>query len=425
MGRTGGFQFFRRGTTSGTDLFSIRTFHRFALFTRLFRQLLSCLIITALSITCLTATVRPASAATVLFPTRAAPPTSDTSELARINFIEGLGYTVLQVYSRAGTDEYNAALAQSDVVYISERVNTTVISANLKDGCTGVVNEDMSLNDDFGIASGNNQWGFYNDGGNYRVAIQRPVTDHYIIQDFPMAFGFFSLFGPTASQDLQFLDDAPYPASYDLLAQDPGLTNPTLVAIETGSLLADGTTAAGRRVMLPWFRSASSATDFNAITTDGQNILRRSIEWALANNECSFMQKRSFLPDGTPLANGAQVGTGVEVKFLIYINNKGAALSDINILDILDPTFVYVPGTLQMDNSLTECANNTCTSAEESAIFSAIDDNTFLTDGAFGDGVSFNGATDTISVGQDVPGNGIVNANANSVWALLFSVTMN
>ena len=370
----------------------------------------------------LIAPVLNASAATVLFPTRFVPPSTDAAELARISYIEGLGYTVQQVYSRANSTEYNAALAQSDAVYISERVNTTVVSANLKAGCTGVVSEEMNLNDDFGIVSGNGQWGFYEDT---RVFIQRP-PDHYIIQDFPAATaGFYNIFGPTLSQDLQYLDDNPLPAGYDQLAFYPAdLSLPTLVAIEAGDLLADGTIAAGRRVVLPWMQSASSAADFNAILPEGENILIRSLEWALADNECSFMQKRSFLPDGTPLADGAQVGTGTEVKFLLYINNKGSALSDINVQDILDPTFVYVPGTLQMDNTVSECLLNTCTTAEEGAIFSAVNDNAFLTDIANGDGASFNG-TNTINVGQSTPGNGVVNVNANSVWALLFSVTMN
>ena len=173
-------------------------------------------------------------------------------------------------------------------------------------------------------------------------------------------------------------------------------------------------------------QSASSADDFNAITVYGANILNRSLEWALADNECSFMQKRSFLPDGTPLASGTQVGVGTEVKFLIYINNKGSALSGISIQDILDPAFSYVPGTLQIDNTVSECANNTCTAAEEAAIFAAIDDNAYLTDSANGDRARYDSGSTTIDAGAgNVPGNGIVNVNANSVWALLFSVTLN
>lgn len=368
----------------------------------------------------------PSSSGTVLFPTRATPPSGDAAELERINYIESLGYTVLQIYQRASSAEYVSALSKSDVVYISERVLSTDISANLKNGCTGVVTEEMNLNDDFGIVSGNGQWDFYDDRPNNRVTIQRMVTDHYILQDFPMADGDFSLFGSALSQDLQFLDDAPYPASYELLAFHPGdLTLPTLVAIEAGGLLADGSNASGRRVVLPWMQSASGAGDFNSITANGEAILRRSLEWAQAETECSFMQKRSFLPDGTPLANGAQVGTGTEIKFMIYINNQGTGLSDISVQDILDPTFNYVPGSLQIDNSVAECALNTCTSTEESNIFSAVDATLLITDSINGDGASFDG-TNTIDTGdQNVPGNGTINVNANSVWALLFSVTIN
>lgn len=360
-------------------------------------------------------------AETILFPTRFTPPSTDAAELERINAIENLGHTILQIYSRAGTGEYNAVLPQVDAVYISERVNTGNVVANLKDVCMGVVNEDVNLTDEFGIVSANNNWGFYS--GN-QVYIQNP-SGHYITQDFSVA-GTYTLFDATLGQDLQYLDDAPYPASYQLLGFFPvDLARPNLIAIEIGGLLADGTLAAGRRVFLPWMRSASSAGDFASINSNGLNILRRSLEWAMAENECSFLQKKAYLPDGTRLQNGAQVGIGSEVKFLIYINNTGLAISDLSLQDILDPTFSYVPGTLQIDNSVPACANNSCTPSEESNIFSVVSAAPYRTDAVDSDGVSFDGI-DTIDVGdQNVPGNGTVNAAADSVWALLFSVMIN
>ncbi len=153
--------------------------------------------------------------------------------------------------------------------------------------------------------------------------------------------------------------------------------------------------------------------------------MKRALEWASQNNTCNYIRKKAVLPDGTFLTDGAQVPAGTEVKFLIYINNLGNTLSDISIQDVLDPAFSYVPGTLQVDNSLSECTNNACTPTEEDTIFTSVSGAGFKTDATDSDGVRYDGV-DTIDVGdQNAAGNGTVDVNANSVWALLFSVTVN
>ena len=132
------------------------------------------------------------------------------------------------------------------------------------------------------------------------------------------------------------------------------------------------------------------------------------------------------MPDGTPITDGAQLAAGTEIKFLIYINNKGGAISDISIQDILDPAFTFVDDSLQFDNSQPACASNTCSAAEELAIFTAVSGTTTIVNGPTGTDVSYNTGTRTVHVGdQNESGNSQVDVAANSVYAILFSVTLN
>jgi hypothetical protein len=364
-------------------------------------------------------TIIPGSSGTVLFVTRSSAPSTDASELARINIIENdLGFEVNQIAAGATQAEYDTAIAASDVVYISERVQSNNVADKVNNACTGVVLEEEAMVDEFGLADGTKNY------TSEQIYINN--TSHYITQPFAgSGIGSYTIF--TTAQSLHYLDSfaSMAPSATVLAFQPTDSDKPVLATVEIGGLLNNSTNALGRRVFLPWMKSPSTAADFNSINANGRTILKRSLEWAMGENECSYIQKRSFLPDGTPLADGALIATGTEVKFLIYINNKGVALNDVSTQDILDPTFSYVDGTLQIDNSATECATNICTATEESNIFTAVNATSFITDSINGDGARFNG-TNTIDAGDDtVPGNGTININANSVWALLFSVTLN
>jgi hypothetical protein len=132
--------------------------------------------------------------------------------------------------------------------------------------------------------------------------------------------------------------------------------------------------------------------------------------------------KRAFWSDGTPIPTGATIPTGVEFKYLLYINNQVSAENDVSVQDVLDPLFQYQAGTIQVDNSVSECAAASCTTAEEQTIFSSIDATPFLTDALDGDVVSFAGVT--IDAGDGNAANAQLNINGDSVWAILFSVKM-
>jgi len=132
--------------------------------------------------------------------------------------------------------------------------------------------------------------------------------------------------------------------------------------------------------------------------------------------------KRAFLSDGTPIPTGTSIPSGVEFKFLLYVNNAGAALSDISVRDALNAAFLYQPGTIQVDNSVAECTATPCTAGEELAIFTAVDGAPFLTDALGDDVVSY--AAPFVDAGDGNAGNLQLDINADAVWAMLFSVKM-
>jgi hypothetical protein len=133
--------------------------------------------------------------------------------------------------------------------------------------------------------------------------------------------------------------------------------------------------------------------------------------------------KRAFWSDGTPIPTGATVPGGVEFKYMLYVNNQLGAESDVSVRDVLNPLFQYQAGTIQVDNSVSECAATTCTPAEEQTIFSSIDATPFLTDAVDGDAASYTAGT-TIDAGDGNVANAQLNINGDSVWAILFSVKM-
>jgi predicted outer membrane repeat protein len=132
--------------------------------------------------------------------------------------------------------------------------------------------------------------------------------------------------------------------------------------------------------------------------------------------------KRAFLPDGTPIPTGSTIPGFIECKYLIYINNKDVATSDVSVRDVLDPAFQYQAGTIQVNNSVAECTLAVCTAAEELGIFTAVDGAGFLTDAIDGDVASITGGT--IDAGNQNVANLQLDINANAVWAILFSVKM-
>ncbi len=142
------------------------------------------------------------------------------------------------------------------------------------------------------------------------------------------------------------------------------------------------------------------------------------------NSTTLAIAKRAFLADGTALTSGATLPRGAVVKFMLYVNNNTAiAVNDISMQDVLDATFAYQTGTIKIDNTVANCAAATCTGPEETAIYTAVNAASALTDAAGDDVASY--AAGTINLGNSVVGaNTQLDATANSVYAVLFTVTM-
>ncbi len=132
--------------------------------------------------------------------------------------------------------------------------------------------------------------------------------------------------------------------------------------------------------------------------------------------------KRAFETDGTPIPTGSTIPNFLEFKYLLYINNTDVATNDVSIQDVLDAAFQYQTGTIQVDNSVGECALAACTAAEELTIFTAVDGAAFLSDVVDGDVVSITGST--IDAGNQNAANAQLDIAADKVWAILLSAKM-
>ncbi len=136
------------------------------------------------------------------------------------------------------------------------------------------------------------------------------------------------------------------------------------------------------------------------------------------------LAKTAFLTvGGTQLTSGATLPTGTLVDFMIYVDNKASVvITDTSIQDVLDPLFLYQAGTIRFDNTHINCAGAACIPAEEVTIYAAALGGTAVSDAVDGPDVgSFAGVT--VDVGDEViVGNGQLDAAANRVLAVIFTV---
>jgi hypothetical protein len=134
--------------------------------------------------------------------------------------------------------------------------------------------------------------------------------------------------------------------------------------------------------------------------------------------------KTAFWSDGTPIPSGAVIPSGVEFKYMLYVNNQNFSRTDISVRDILDPAFQYQAGTVQVDNSVVECAAAACTPAEEQTIFNTVSAGGILTDAVDADVASYTAGSLSIDAGDGTYANQRLDVNGDAVWAILFSVRM-
>jgi len=160
-------------------------------------------------------------------------------------------------------------------------------------------------------------------------------------------------------------------------------------------------------------RVTATATDGSNNTSEfGANVVLQPLS----------IVKRAFELDGTPVSSGTVLPKGTVFKFLLYINNPGAAVSDVSLSDALDAAFECQNGSILYDNSQLACASGTCTPAEEASIFNAANAGTTGTDAIDGDPVSR--AATTIHVGNENAANAQLDIVAGRVFATVFTCRM-
>lgn len=162
------------------------------------------------------------------------------------------------------------------------------------------------------------------------------------------------------------------------------------------------------------------------IAGDTNALVDSNVFNLLSTGSALTLVKVAFLADGTPLASGSTVPTGTTVKFMIYVNNSASIpINDVSVQDVLDPLFLYAgPDTVQVDNSVANCAAVACTPAEEAAIFAAVNGAATSTDATGDDSASVTGGT-TVDVGNQVQAtNAQQNVAANTVLAVLITAVV-
>jgi uncharacterized repeat protein (TIGR01451 family) len=129
------------------------------------------------------------------------------------------------------------------------------------------------------------------------------------------------------------------------------------------------------------------------------------------------LTKTAFLADGTQLNTGDTLARGTEVRFVIYIDNTTTfPLNDVSVQDVLDPAFLYIGGSMKVDNTIASLAS-------EAVIYSTVNNlGTVITDGPDGDVGSFAGVT--IDAGNQNAANSTLDIAGSSVWAILFRALM-
>ena len=187
-------------------------------------------------------------------------------EQQRVTQFESWGYTVTPLEDSQPQSAYDAALANADVVYVSEDVGSGSVSHKLRETTVGVVNEEAFLDTQFGFSSSNS------DEGN-QTNLSIIDNTHFIT-------------AATTSATITVLTPAgPVSSLQGTLA--PGLRvlgqwgpHAGLAVLETGDQLANtfngSDTAFGRRVAFP----LDDFFDFDDLTSDGLELIRRAILWA-------------------------------------------------------------------------------------------------------------------------------------------------
>ncbi len=178
-------------------------------------------------------------------------------------------------------------------------------------------------------------------------------------------------------------------------------------------------------VFLTLSHVADAATNIGTGDVAGVDAaLVNSAIFTLLTSNPTLVKVAFLAGGGAALTSGDAVPVGTSVDFMIYLNNEASIdINDVTIQDALTG-FAYTAGTIRVLNTTAECAATLCDAAEELVIYNAVRAVGAGTDGVLGgdDTVSFVGST--VDVGNEVQANAVQNAVANTVLAVVFTVTV-
>jgi hypothetical protein len=205
----------------------------------------------------------PSLGAVLLPVTSTASPTAQ--EKLRKLQLDVWGYDVTLIDDDATQATYTAGYSGKDFVYLSEEAVSTSIGTKLTACPLGVVSEKYDLSDELGLTS--------TSAAVAATAVSITDNTHYITSPFPA--GALTIF--TISQSAATVTGTAAPGLQTLGTVS---TAKGLAVVESGGVLTTSTTAAGRRVVLPW---GGSTFDFAALNANGKKLMRRAVEWAAAS----------------------------------------------------------------------------------------------------------------------------------------------
>ena len=204
------------------------------------------------------------------------------AEQLRIDLIESWGFDVTLILASAPQADYDAALADVDVVFISSAISSADLGTKLTAATVGVLSEDIGLVDEFGIAEATLV-------PKHSQSINIIDNTHYVTSGFDL--GTLTIY--SYAQDVYIVSGTLAPGLQILGEfQDSGSDFPVgLAVLETGAELYGGGFAAGRRVQLPW--KGGVHFDFNSLNANGRTIFKRALEWGAAgggsSSRCSLL----------------------------------------------------------------------------------------------------------------------------------------
>jgi len=165
---------------------------------------------------------------------------------------------------------------------------------------------------------------------------------------------------------------------------------------------------------------AEDNTGTGDINGDSAALANSNVFQLFSTGALALVKTAWLTSDGSLITSGSSVPQGTNVDFMIYINNQSSvAINDVSIQDVLDALFVYQAETIRVDNSVDDCGA-TLDATEEAAIYAAASVVGNNLDAVDGDTSSFAGVT--VEVGNEAVGNARLDAVANKVLAVVFTV---